>query len=94
MRNQNIKKINKNLNNKQKSKNKKSNKKYIQNIKNHNPPKKNISIYKRPKSSFKFINPAEKIKNKDNISSMSKNSFIKFLNKYLINCYIIKSHKR
>ena len=72
---------NKNLNNKQKSKNKKPNKKSIY----HYPPKKKISIYKRPKSSFKFINPAEKIKNKDNISSMSKNSFIKFLNKGNLN---------
>ena len=42
-----------------------------------NPPKKKISIYKRPISSFKFKNQEEKVKNIDNIFSMSKSSFIK-----------------
>ena len=65
------------LDNSKKFNNKDTNKKSIY----HNPPRKKISIYKKPKSSFKFKNQEEKAKNIDNISSISKNSFIKSLSK-------------
>ena len=45
------------------------------------PPKKKIHINKRPKLNFKLVGEVENEKNKENGSSMTKNSFIKSLNK-------------
>ena len=60
----------------------KSNKRRYKNIKHHNPPKKDISIYKNPISGFRLRNKSEKTKYLDNISSISIMRKKSFFNSY------------
>ena len=80
---------------KQKQKLKNINSKEI-NIKNnnHNPPKKKLSIYKKPKDRYKFIKNQEKVKNSGNVISMSKNAIINSFSKRELNQYLNEKIKK